>query len=173
MLRNDSPARVQEGLVLETRVASGTLDTRLLLRENGAVFVVEPVTGQKTGWFFDQRRNRDFIAALSRGGTRVLDLYCYTGGFSVRAARAGATETLGIDRSQSALALAGEAAALNGIDDIASFRRGEVFAEAERLAAEGKRFDMSWLTRHPLQSHARRHPRRCAAIASSHASRRR
>ncbi len=142
VLRNDSPARVQEGLVLETRVASGTLDTRLLLRENGAVFVVEPVTGQKTGWFFDQRRNRDFIAALSRGGTRVLDLYCYTGGFSVRAARAGATETLGIDRSQSALALAGEAAALNGIDDIASFRRGEVFAEAERLAAEGKRFDI-------------------------------
>lgn len=142
VLRNDSPARAQEGLTPETRVALGTLDTRVVLRENGAFFPVDPLAGQKTGWFFDQHRNRAFVAALAKGGARLLDLYCYTGGFSVHAARAGAAETVGIDRSEAALTLAHEAAVLNGVDGIASFRRGEVFAEAERLAADGMRFDI-------------------------------
>ncbi len=142
VLRNDSPVRGQEGLPTETRVAEGELDTRVLLRENGAVFPVDPLAGQKTGWFFDQRHNRGFVANLAKGGARVLDLYCYTGGFAVQASRAGAAETLGIDRSEPALALAREAAVLNGIDKICSFRRGEAFAEAERLAAAGERFDI-------------------------------
>ncbi|HUC71894.1 MAG TPA: class I SAM-dependent rRNA methyltransferase, partial [Stellaceae bacterium] len=142
VLRNDSPVRGQEGLPTETRVAKGELDTRVLLRENGAVFPVDPLAGQKTGWFFDQRHNRGFVANLAKGGARVLDLYCYTGGFAVQASRAGAAETLGIDRSEPALALAREAAMLNGLDKICSFRCGEAFAEAERLAAAGERFDI-------------------------------
>jgi 23S rRNA (cytosine1962-C5)-methyltransferase len=142
VLRNDSPVRGQEGLPTETRVAEGELDTRVLLRENGAIFPVDPLAGQKTGWFFDQRHNRGFVANLAKGGARVLDLYCYTGGFAVQASRAGAAETLGIDRSEPALALARKAGVLNGIDKICSFRRGEAFAEAERLAAAGERFDI-------------------------------
>jgi 23S rRNA (cytosine1962-C5)-methyltransferase len=142
VLRNDSPARAQEGLLPEARVAMGALDTRLLLRENGAFFPIDPLAGQKTGWFFDQRRNRGFVAALARQGARVLDLYCYAGGFAVQAARAGAVEAIGIDRSEAALALAGEAAVLNGVDQICTFHRGEAFAEAERRAAAGERFDI-------------------------------
>ncbi len=142
VLRNDSPARAQEGLQPEVRVAVGTLDSRVLLRENAGLFPVDAMAGQKTGWFFDQRRNRAFVAGLAKGGGRVLDLYCYTGGFAVQAAGAGAAETVGIDRSEAALALATEAAVLNGVDAICTFRRGEAFAEAERLAAEGERFDI-------------------------------
>jgi len=142
VLRNDSPVRAQEGLPSETRVAIGALAARVLLRENGAVFPIDPLAGQKTGWFFDQRHNRGFVAALARGGARVLDLYCYTGGFAVQAAQAGAAEVVGIDRSEPALALAGEAAILNGVDAICTFRRGEAFAEGERLAAESQRFDI-------------------------------
>jgi 23S rRNA (cytosine1962-C5)-methyltransferase len=142
VLRNDSSARVQEGLLTEIRVAVGALDTRVLLIENGALFPIDTLAGQKTGWFFDQRQNRRFVAALAKGGTSVLDLYCYTGGFTVQAARAGAARTLGIDRSEAALALAGEAAVLNGVDTVCNFRRGEAFAAAERLAAEGERFDI-------------------------------
>jgi 23S rRNA (cytosine1962-C5)-methyltransferase len=142
VLRNDSPVRVQEGLPPEIRVATGALDARVLACENGAVFPVDPLAGQKTGWFFDQRRNRGFVAALAKDGARVLDLYCYTGGFAVQAARAGGAEIVGIDRSEPALALAAEAAALNGVADICTFRRAEVFAEAERLAAAGERFDV-------------------------------
>jgi 23S rRNA (cytosine1962-C5)-methyltransferase len=142
VLRNDSPAREQESLPAEIRVAAGQLDHRPLLRENGAIFPFDPLAGQKTGWFFDQRENRAFVAALARRGARVLDLYCYTGGFAVQAACAGADRVVGIDRSEPALALAREAAVLNAVDGSCVFHRGEVFAEAERLAAEEERFDI-------------------------------
>ncbi|MGH7031933.1 MAG: class I SAM-dependent methyltransferase, partial [Stellaceae bacterium] len=73
---------------------------------------------------------------------RVLDLYCFTGGFAVQAAQAGAVAVLGIDRSEPALALAVEAAALNAVEGNCAFRRAEVFGEAARLAAAGERFDI-------------------------------
>ncbi len=76
---------------------------------------------------------------MARG---VLDLYCYTGGFAVRAALAGAEAALGIDSSAPALALAAQAAAWNGVGGCCTFRRGEAFAEADRLAASGERFDL-------------------------------
>jgi 23S rRNA (cytosine1962-C5)-methyltransferase len=141
VLRNDSPARALEGLVSEVRVARGSLEKPVAIHENGAVFRADLLAGQKTGWFFDQRDNRRFIAALARGG-RVLDLYCFTGGFAVQAARGGAAAVLGIDRSEPALALAAEAAALAGAAEVCTFRRGEAFAEAARLAAAGERFDV-------------------------------
>jgi 23S rRNA (cytosine1962-C5)-methyltransferase len=139
VLRNDSPARELEGLPSETRVATGSLDGLVPVHENGAVFRANVLAGQKTGWFFDQRDNRRFIANLARG-VRVLDLYCYTGGFAVQAARGGAAAVLGIDRSEPALAL--EAAELNGVGRTCSFRRGEAFAEAGALAVNGERFDI-------------------------------
>jgi 23S rRNA (cytosine1962-C5)-methyltransferase len=141
VLRNDSPARAQEGLLSETRVALGAIDGPVLVRENGAVFRIDPLAGQKTGWFFDQRDNRRLVAGLARNA-RVLDLYCFTGGFAVQAARAGAKEVLGIDRSEPALALAAEAAVMNEADGICSFHRAEAFGEMARLAAAGEHFDI-------------------------------
>jgi 23S rRNA (cytosine1962-C5)-methyltransferase len=141
VLRNDSPARGLEGLPSETRVATGGVDGPVPVHENGAVFRADLLAGQKTGWFFDQRDNRRFIASLARGA-RVLDLYSYTGGFAVQAARAGAAAVLGIDRSEPALALATAAAELNGVGGTCSFRRGEAFAEAGGLAAKDERFDI-------------------------------
>ncbi len=142
VLRNDSPARLREGLASEVRLAAGGLDHPVLLRENRGVFPVDPLAGQKTGWFFDQRRNRTFVAGLAGNGGRVLDLYCYTGGFAVEAACAGAAQAVGIDRSEAALAQATEAATLSGVRAQCLFRRGEAFAEAERLIAAGERFDI-------------------------------
>jgi 23S rRNA (cytosine1962-C5)-methyltransferase len=141
VLRDDSPARGLEGLGSDTRVAKGGLDGPVPVHENGAVFRADLLAGQKTGWFFDQRDNRRFIAGLARGA-RVLDLYCFTGGFAVQAARAGAAGILGIDRSEPALALATEAAELNDVGGTCAFRRGEAFAEAGGLAAKGERFDI-------------------------------
>lgn len=141
VLRNDSPARAQEGLPAEARVALGALDTRVLVHENGARFPIDALAGQKTGWFFDQRPNRGFVAGLAQGA-RVLDLYCCTGGFAVQAARAGAVEVRGIDRSEPALTLAAAAAALNEVGGIVSFCRAEVLGEAARLADAGERFDL-------------------------------
>jgi 23S rRNA (cytosine1962-C5)-methyltransferase len=141
VLRNDSPARVLEGLIATTSVVAGRLDGPVSVQENGAVFRADLLAGQKTGWFFDQRDNRRFVTSIARGA-RVLDLYCYAGGFALQAARAGAAAVFGIDRSEPALALAAEAAELNGVAQICAFRRGEAFAEAARLAAAGERFDV-------------------------------
>jgi 23S rRNA (cytosine1962-C5)-methyltransferase len=141
VLRNDSPARALEGLGSEVRVALGTVAGPVPVEENGASFAADVLGGQKTGWFFDQRDNRGFVAGLSRGA-RVIDLYCYSGGFAVAAACAGAASVTGIDRSEGALALAAEAAARNGVGDICDFRRAVVFAEAASLAAAGERFDV-------------------------------
>ena len=141
VLRNDSPARELEGLASEARVASGRLDGPVEVHEDGAVFRADLLAGQKTGWFFDQRDNRRFIATLARGA-RVLDLYCFTGGFAVQTARSGAAAVLGIDRSEAALALATATGDVNEVGQTCSFRRGEAFAEAASLAARGERFDV-------------------------------
>src|SRR5260370_20131678 len=89
VLRNDSPARALEGLASETGMARGRIEGPVQVHENGAIFRADLLAGQKTGWFFDQRDNRRFIASLARGA-RVLDLYCYSGGFAGPAGRAGA-----------------------------------------------------------------------------------
>ncbi|MGD9616961.1 MAG: class I SAM-dependent rRNA methyltransferase [Alphaproteobacteria bacterium] len=141
VLRNDSPARSQEGLPLYSRVTQGAIDGPVALDENGIRFQADVVGGQKTGWFYDQRDNRDFVAALA-GGARVLDLYCYGGGFAVTAAVRGAESVLGIDRSEAALTLAEGSARLNGVAGRCAFRRGDVFAEAALLAGSGERFDI-------------------------------
>ena len=141
VLRNDSPARTLEGVPLYSRVALGPVDGPVALEENGVTFQADVVGGQKTGWFYEQRDNRDFVAGLAVGA-RVLDLYCYSGGFAVAAAARGADAVLGIDSSEPALRLAEAAARLNGVAERCAFRRAEVFAEAAALASAGERFDI-------------------------------
>jgi 23S rRNA (cytosine1962-C5)-methyltransferase len=140
VLRNDSSSRGIEGLALGQRVI-GDLSTALDIEENGARFVVDPVGGQKTGWFFDQRDNRRAVAALARGA-RMLDLYCFTGGFAITAARGGAREVIAVDRSEPALDLARQAAERNEVAQICGFERAEVFEKLEALAAAKERFDI-------------------------------
>jgi 23S rRNA (cytosine1962-C5)-methyltransferase len=140
-LRNDSPSRRLEGLAAETRLARGTLDGPLTLVENGARYLADPKSGQKTGWFFDHRDNRALMARLAAGG-RMLDVYAYLGGFGLLAALGGATEVICVDRSEAALALAEQAAALNGVAERCSFVRAEAFAELARRNAADERFDV-------------------------------
>ena len=141
VLRNDSPARALEGLESELRLAKGALTGPIELAENGARFLADPREGQKTGWFFDQRDNRRFVASLA-AGARVLDLYCYSGGFAVQAAMGGADAVLALDRSEPALALAAQSAELNGVGERCRFQRADAFGELARLAAAGERFDL-------------------------------
>jgi 23S rRNA (cytosine1962-C5)-methyltransferase len=141
VLRNDSPARALEGLPLVTTVALGAIEAPVAFEEGDTVFLADVLEGQKTGWFFDQRDNRAFLGGLT-AGARVVDLYCYSGGFAVTAAHRGAAGVLGIDRSEPALALATQAAARNGVGERCEFRRADVFTEAAALAAKGERFDV-------------------------------
>ena len=84
--------------------------------ENGLKFKVNWEEGQKTGFFIDQRENRDLVRQYSRG-RRVLNTFCYTGGFSVAALAGGATEVVSIDLSERAVKLADENMKLNFGED--------------------------------------------------------
>ena len=207
--RNDSGARKLEGLPEGVTLLHGS-DAAAVVVEGGVRFPVDLLTGQKTGWFFDQRGNRDRIAGLAAsgaglaasgaglaasgaglaasgaglaasgaglavaeaaeparqdtpaalagpgssahqargdaaaltGGARVLDVFCHTGAFGLRCAVAGAAAVLLVDASAPALDLALQAAALNGVADRVTTRRGDAFEIMTALAAEGERFDI-------------------------------
>ena len=104
---------------------------RIAVEENGARYFADLGQGQKTGWYYDQRDNRAFMAGLAKGRT-VLDAYCYSGGFGILAAKAGAKEVICLDSSEAALKLAEDSAAANRLSLRAV--KADVFEELERLA---------------------------------------
>ncbi|HEY7579291.1 MAG TPA: class I SAM-dependent rRNA methyltransferase [Acetobacteraceae bacterium] len=136
--RNDSAARRQEGLPESVSLIMGR-DARTEVVEGHVRFPVDLLGGQKTGWFFDQRSNRDRVSALA-GGARVLDVFSHVGAFGLRCAAAGAREVTLIDSSAPALAQAQQAAALNGVADLVHVRRDDAFDAMGALA--GERFDI-------------------------------
>ncbi|GAA0573798.1 class I SAM-dependent rRNA methyltransferase [Caenispirillum bisanense] len=139
VLRNDSPARGLEGLETATVVARGSVEAPVRLEENGVAYVADLATGQKTGWFYDQRPNRAFVAQLA-AGRRVIDVYAYAGAFGLACAARGAAEVVLVDRAERAQALAMQAAELNGFADRVRPVQAEAFGELARLAAAGERF---------------------------------
>ncbi len=139
VLRNDSSVRELEGLERFVKTAKGELSGPIEVEEGGAVFLADVLAGQKTGWFFDQRDNRDFMAKLAKG-RRVADFYAHSGGFAIRAALAGASDVIAVDSSQAALDLARQSAARNDVAEMCRFTRAEAFAEMERLAGSGEKF---------------------------------
>ena len=140
ILRNDVSARALEGLESYVRTVKGEVAKRIVVEENGLTYFADPQAGQKSGWYYDQRENRLFMANLR--AARVLDAYCYSGGFAVLAAAKGAGTVLGLDSSEPALALAAEAAAANGVASVCRFVRCDVLDELRRLANERERFEM-------------------------------
>lgn len=141
VLRNDSPVRELEGLGVEVRVAKGEVDGPIELIENGVTFLADPLEGQKTGWYFDQRENRAFAARFAKDA-RVLDLYGYSAGFGLLAAARGAREVLAIDRAQLGLDLARAGAERNDLGARLDVVREDAFAALERLAGAKERFDL-------------------------------
>ena len=139
ILRNDSPSRSFEGLESYVRAEKGEA-RRIALEENGARYFADiGAEGQKTGWYYDQRDNRAFIAGLAKGKT-VLDAYSYTGGFGILAAKSGAREVVCVDSSAPALKLAEESAAANSVA-IKAFN-ADALEEMARLAAAKETFDI-------------------------------
>ena len=109
--------------------------------ENGLRYLADVGAGQKTGFFLDQRDNRARLRALSRG-RRVLNLFSYTGAFSVAALAGGATRAVDVDSSAAALALARRHRAENALSaDGSDFVDADVFEDLRRRVAEGQRWD--------------------------------
>ncbi len=138
--RNDAAARRQEGLEEKIALLHGS-DPTASVREGGIQFPIDPLSGQKTGWFFDQRPNRDRVATLAEGA-RVLDVFCHVGAFGLRCAAAGATSVRLIDSSALALEHVEQAAAHNNLTDRVITQRGDAFDTMEALAKTRERFDI-------------------------------
>lgn len=138
--RNDSPARSLERLPESITLLHGT-DARAEVIEGGVRFPIDPLSGQKTGFFFDQRPNRDRVAALA-DGARVLDVFSHVGAFGLRAAASGATQVVLVDSSAPALTQAEHAAERNGLSDRVTTHRADAFDAMAAFAAAGERFDM-------------------------------
>jgi 23S rRNA (cytosine1962-C5)-methyltransferase len=122
------------------------LDGPLLFRENGLRFEVDPVRGQKTGFFLDQRDNRARVERLATGKD-VLNVFAYTGGFSVYAARGGARSVVSVDVSAAALEAAARNMAHNAhIPAVAAAAHemvaDDAFEVLARLGETGRRFDL-------------------------------
>jgi 23S rRNA (cytosine1962-C5)-methyltransferase len=117
ILQHEEAVRLKEGLPLYRKVYRGQDPEQLTIRENGLQLRVDLAGGQKTGYFLDQKANH---AALRRyaAGRRVLDCFCYVGGFALNAAVAGAASVTAVDISEPALALGRANAALNGLERI-------------------------------------------------------
>jgi 23S rRNA (cytosine1962-C5)-methyltransferase len=140
VLKNDASARALEGLDEAVRNVKGEV-SRITVEENGVRYFADLAGGQKSGWYYDQRDNRAFMASLASGKS-VLDAYCYVGGFALAAARSGAKEVTGIDSSAPALTLAEESAAVNKVSARTRFVKADVFEEFERLWTAKENFDV-------------------------------
>ncbi|NPA32050.1 MAG: class I SAM-dependent rRNA methyltransferase [Aquificae bacterium] len=122
--RSDFKGRSEEGLEPFSGLLMGELENPVLIHEREFKFLVDVKGGLKTGFYLDQRDNRAYVAGLLRGGERVLDLFCYTGGFSVYCASRGA-RVVGVDVNESALELARQNVRLNNLS--AEFVRANAF----------------------------------------------
>jgi len=143
LLRTEKGILEEEGL----EIADGLLEGEepegpVEIEENGLRYTVDVRTGQKTGYYLDQRDNRVRAAAYA-AGRRVADVCCYTGGFTLPLLRGGAAGVTGVDMSAPALDLARANLALNGLDDgRTGFVKADAFQWLEGARQEGERFGM-------------------------------
>lgn len=139
--RSDIDVRQREGLEQRVGLLRGVEPPDLLsIEEDGATYAVDVRRGHKTGFYLDQRESRRKITDLAPG-RRVLDVFAYTGAFSVVAARAGAASTTSIDSSGPALALAAQNLERNGCPP-GELVEADAFSDLRRLRAQAERFDL-------------------------------
>jgi 23S rRNA (cytosine1962-C5)-methyltransferase len=139
--RDDADVRLKEGLALDTGLLWGAAPpARIEITEQGHRFWIDVKEGHKTGFYLDQRENRQRVAALC-SGAEVLNAFAYTGAFGVYAAGAGATHVANLDISSTALRLAEENFALNGCVPPETIV-GDAFQALRDLRAAGRSFDV-------------------------------
>ena len=145
--RADAAAARREGFAASQGALWGAVpDAPVAVRERSRDYLVDFVGGQKTGFYLDQRDARDLVESLA-SGRRVLDLFAYTGGFAVAAARGGAASVTAVESSSGALDLARRNLANNAPDCAVRFETGDAF---EFVRRESDRFDLLVIDPPPL-----------------------
>lgn len=140
VLKNDGKMRSVEGLESYIEQAHGPEQQTLSVIENGVRFEVPLAGGQKTGWFYDHRMNRQRLQSYV-AGKRVLDVFSYVGGWGIQAAAAGASAVTCIDSSPLAIEAVHHNAGLNGLDTVETLE-GDAFDALKALTAEKEKFDL-------------------------------
>lgn len=141
IFRNDAGIRKLEGLEKYTDVAIGSPPDKIIIDENGILFEVDPIGGQKTGWFYDHRVNRQRTTTYIKERT-VLDVFSYSGAWGVQCAARGARHVTFIDASQNALQSALANAELNHVPEKVKTCQGDAFEVLRTLRAERQKFDV-------------------------------
>ena len=131
--RNDAALREKEGLEQTKGFAIGSGDGHVVITENGIKYDVDYISGQKTGFFLDQKYNRQAVARIARG-KRVLDMFTHTGAFGLNCAAAGAAKVTSVDISADALTSAAKNAALNGLE--VEYVQADIFELLTKMAEE-------------------------------------
>ena len=139
--RSDVRVRELEGMQPWKGFLTEPFDPVITMTENGVKYKVDLMNGQKTGFFLDQKENRQAIHRLVRGRT-VLDCFTHTGSFALNAGLAGASSVLGIDISEDAVAMARDNAELNGLTDRVRFEAHNAFDVLPAWSREGRSFDV-------------------------------
>ncbi len=124
---NDSSMRSLEGLPQERKIVSGEIDETVQFEQDGLRLLADPVKGQKTGYFLDQRVNRKQMQTFVRGGESFLDLFCYTGAFGLYALKAGAGQATFVDGSERALELVKQVVHANEFGEQALYVKADIF----------------------------------------------
>ncbi|MBN2490034.1 MAG: class I SAM-dependent rRNA methyltransferase [Planctomycetes bacterium] len=136
------PYREVEGFTEGSGVRRGELpEGEVTFTEHDLELGVDLRRGQKTGYYFDQRDNRMTVARHA-AGARVLDAFCYCGGFALQAARAGAREVVAVDSSAAALEAGRRNAARSGLAGRITFEEADVNVFLAQTGAGGRRFDL-------------------------------
>lgn len=139
--RSDAKVREQEGMERVKGFLGEEFDTLVEIEENGVKYQVDVKDGQKTGFFLDQKYNRQSIHKLCKGA-KVLDCFTHTGSFALNAGIAGAESVLGVDASQLGVDQAAVNAKLNGLEDRVKFVCADVFDLLPKLEEQGEKFDV-------------------------------
>jgi 23S rRNA (cytosine1962-C5)-methyltransferase len=139
--RSDAKERLKEGMERVKGFMGAKFDTNVEIIENGVHYMVDVKEGQKTGFFLDQKYNRQSIRSICRGA-KVLDCFTHTGSFALNAGQAGAASVLGLDASELGVEQAKKNAALNGLSDIVDFECADVFEKLPQMEAAGEQFDV-------------------------------
>ncbi len=141
ILRNDTSMRTHEGLPSYVETALGETPEMIDIIENSCRFQAPALSGQKTGWFYDHRLNRERATHYVKG-LRVLDVFSYMGAWGIPAAVSGASEVFCIDSSATALDQVEANAALNNVADKITTIEGDAFAALKELREDKQRFDV-------------------------------
>lgn len=139
--RNDVAIRDKEGLSRYKGFYEGDglktdLDGKVIINENGILYTVDYINGQKTGFFLDQKYNRLAVSKIA-SGKRVLDCFTHTGAFALNAAKGGAQSVTAVDISEEAVELTKANAALNGLTNV-DFKCADVFDMLTEMAEAGR-----------------------------------